>query len=358
MAGREAAMFRGSDGTYRDDPSAPLRRAGARGDIGLWAWGRNAYPGALLEDGVLPGVLNAGLWEVTADQDWGLDWHLNEGVEVTFVTHGRAGFSTETTQRDLQRGWISVTRPWQRHRIGLPTVTACTLGWFILDVGALLPNQTWRWPGWLPLPPGDLDRLAALLRGSDRSVWPASTGMVHAAERMERTMREQTRRTTAHLGLRISEVLLELIDVLEGEEPELDPHFASAERSVAVFLKSLPSHLSEAWTVDAMAKHCGLGRTRFIYHCRQAVNATPMDYLTGLRVDRALDLLTGTDLTISEIALSCGFSSSQYFATVFRQHCNRSPRDARRARDLTSVTTTAQPPGSTAGSAGGAGGLA
>ncbi|ABS03585.1 hypothetical protein [Kineococcus radiotolerans] len=114
-----------------------------------------------------------------------------------------------------------MTRPWQRHRIGLPTVTACTLGWFILDVGALL-------------------------RGSDRSVWPASTGMVHAAERMERTMREQTRRTTAHLGLRISEVLLELIDVLKGEEPELDPHFASAERSVAVFLKSLPSHLSEA----------------------------------------------------------------------------------------------------------------
>jgi AraC-like DNA-binding protein len=331
MASREAAMFRGSDGTYRDDPSAPLRRAGARGDIGLWAWGRNAYPGALLEDGVLPGVLSAGLWEVTADQDWGLDWHLNEGVEVTFVTHGRAGFSTETTQRDLQRGWISLTRPWQRHRIG-PTVTACTLGWFILDVEALLPNQTWHWPAWLPLPAGDLDRLAALLRGSDRSVWPASSGLIHAAERMERTMREQTRRTTTHLGLRISEVLLELIDVLERDEPELDPNFASAERSVAVFLKSLPSHLSEAWTVDSMARHCGLGRTRFIYHCRQAVNATPMDYLIGLRVERALDLLTSTDLSVSDVALSCGFSSSQYFATVFRQHYNRSPRDARRAR--------------------------
>ncbi|MGI4896335.1 MAG: helix-turn-helix domain-containing protein, partial [Janthinobacterium lividum] len=275
--------------------------------------------------------LSTGLWEVTADQDWGLDWHFNEGIEVTFVTHGRAGCSTENSEYELQRGWISVTRPWQRHRIGLPTVTACTLGWFILDVEALLPNQAWTWPGWLPLPAADLDRLATLLRGSDRAVWRAGPGLMRAAERMERTMREQTLRTTTHLGLRISEVLLEFLDVMERDEPELDPHFASAERSVAAFLRGLVSQLADPWTVDSMARQCGMGRTRFIYYCRQVVNVTPTDYLNGLRVERALDLLTTTDLNVSEIALACGFSSSQYFATVFRQHYNHTPRDARRA---------------------------
>jgi len=329
--GREAAMFRGSDGTYRDDPAAPLRRAGARGDIGLWAWGRDSYPGAPLEPDVLPGLLSAGLWEVTADQDWGLDWHVNEGLELTFVTRGHAGFSTTSTRQDLHRGCISVTRPWQRHRIGLPTVTACTLGWFVLDVGALLPNQAWRWPEWLPLPAADLDHLAALLRASERPVWRAGTELVRATERLERTMREQTRRTTTHLGLRIAEVLLELVEVLEREPPELDPDFASAQRSVSAFLGNLPSRLREPWTVDSMARQCGLGRTRFIHHCRQVVNATPLDYLTGLRVERALDLLTSTDLPVTDVAYACGFSSGQYFATVFRQHFDSTPREARRA---------------------------
>lgn len=335
MAVRDPAMFRGSDGRYRDDPSAPLRRAGARGDIGLWAWGRNSYPGAALADGELPGLLNAGLWEVTADQDWGLDWHLNEGVEITFVTHGRAGFSTSTTEQDLQRGWISVTRPWQRHRIGLPTVTACTLGWFILDVGALLPNQSWDWPGWLPLPASDLDHLAAVLRGSDRSVWRAGPDLVRAAERLERTMRGATRRTTTHLGLRISEVLLELVELLDTDETDLDPLFASAERSVEAFLTGLSSQLSEPWTVESMARQCGLGRTRFIHYCRQVVNATPMDHLTGLRVERALTLLRTTDLSVADIAYACGFGSGQYFATVFRRHYGRAPRDVRAGTDRT-----------------------
>ncbi|MGI3782198.1 MAG: hypothetical protein ACRYG2_15665, partial [Janthinobacterium lividum] len=89
MSTRRPAMFRGSDGSYHEDSTAPLRRAGARGDIGLWAWGRDAYPGAPLPTTDFPGLLSAGLWEVEADQDWGLDWHVNEGVEVTFVTRGR-----------------------------------------------------------------------------------------------------------------------------------------------------------------------------------------------------------------------------------------------------------------------------
>ncbi|MBF5082150.1 helix-turn-helix transcriptional regulator [Quadrisphaera sp. INWT6] len=333
---RERAMFRGSDGTYRDDPNAPLRRAGARGDIGLWAWGRDHYPGLPLQDGVLPGLLSAGLWEVAADQDWGLDWHLNEGVEVTFVTHGRVGFSCGAAEWELGRGWVTVTRPWQRHRVGLPHVTACTLGWFVLEVGALRPNQEWTWPSWLALQDVDRQRLSHLLRGQEQTTWRVSPAVEQAVERLELALRSPGPRTTSRLGLRMSEVLLELLDVLEGDDGVSDPYLTSAERTVEVFLAGLRTRLAEPWTVNAMAAACGLGRTRFTHHCRQLVNTTPLEYLTGLRMERALVLLSTTGSTVTEVALSCGYSSSQYFATVFRQHFDRTPLQARRAAGPTS----------------------
>lgn len=326
---RGTAMFRGSDGRFRDDPTAPLRRARARGDIGLWAWGRSGYPGEQLREDELPGLVTAGLWEVEADQDWGLDWHLNEGVEITFVTRGHVGFSTESQEQELHRGWVTVTRPWQRHRVGLPNVPACTLGWFALDVRALHPNQAWVWPSWIPLPESQTRRLTDHLRGHDRSVWPATPELSSAIDRLEHVIREQHRSRVARLGLGVAEVLLELTELLDGDEPDADPYYSSAERTVQVFLKNLSTRLDQPWTVNSMAEDCGLGRTRFIHYCRQAVNATPLDYLNGLRLDRAAELLTSTDLSIADIAYTCGFASSQYFATVFRHQFGRSPSVAR-----------------------------
>lgn len=329
MATRAPAMFRGSDGSYRDDPTAPLRRARARGDIGLWAWGRSHYPGRRFPLSRFPGLLSAGLWEVQADQDWGLDWHLNEGVEVTFVTRGHVGFVTDDEQHDISRGWVTVTRPWQRHRVGAPNVSACTLGWFVLDVGALRPNQSWSWPSWIPLPDEELLRLSERLRGHERSTWRASSELVDAFDRLERTMRGQHRQPVSRLAIGISEVLLELTELADSDDPDLDPYYSSATRTVEVFLSSLKHRLDEPWTVDAMAQMCGLGRTRFIHYCRQAVNTSPLDYLNGLRVDHALELLLTTDLSITDISYRCGYSSSQYFATVFKQQFHRSPTTAR-----------------------------
>jgi AraC family L-rhamnose operon regulatory protein RhaS len=322
-------MFLGSDGTYRGDPSGPLRRAGARGDIGLWAWGRADYPGEPLADGDFGGLLSIGLWEVEAEQDWGLNWHLNEGLEITFVTRGRVSFATEDEQHELNRSWMTVTRPWQRHRLGDPNVTACTLGWFVLDVDALRPNQGWKWPSWLPLPESDVKRLTERLRGRAQSVWPVGPDLARAFERLEQNMRDRPNHTLPRLAIGITDVLLGLADLLEADDTGFDPYYSSTERTVEVFLDGLRARLDEPWTIASMAAACGLGPTRFIHYCRQIVNSSPLAYLNGLRIDRALELLLTTDRSVADIAYACGFSSSQYFATVFKEQFDRTPTAAR-----------------------------
>jgi AraC-like DNA-binding protein len=325
----DVATFTGPTETFLADTCSPLRDAGRDGAIGLWAYGRGSYPGEPMDPLVLPQLKNVGMWEVTSDQNWGLDWHRNEGIEFTCISAGRLPFSCEGEEYNLGADFITVTRPWQLHRVGRPSVTSSTLTWFILDVEVRRPNQDWVWPEWLPIPAADLRRMTELLSHSEHPVWKASKGLLGAVATLQRTLRNEASQPMARIATSIAEIFIELRDVLEQQQPALDPYLSSTERTVELFLRRLPERISETWTIEEMASQCGLGRTRFVHYCRQMTNVSPLEYLTGLRVQRARQLLIGTDLRVAEIGFMCGFQSSQYFSTAFRRHTGMQPAQLR-----------------------------
>lgn len=57
---------------------------------------------------------------------------------------------------------------------------------------------------------------------------------------------------------------------------------------------------------------------------------TPYKYLFGLRVAKAKEFLSGSDLSIEEIARLCGFSNSGHLSTVFRKNEGLSPSEYRK----------------------------
>jgi AraC-like DNA-binding protein len=58
----------------------------------------------------------------------------------------------------------------------------------------------------------------------------------------------------------------------------------------------------------------------------------PGEYLLRRKVRRAGELLAGGDVSVTEVAQALGFSSSQYFATVFRRYRHQRPSDLLRRR--------------------------
>ena len=58
---------------------------------------------------------------------------------------------------------------------------------------------------------------------------------------------------------------------------------------------------------------------------RKLLNQTPIGYLTEFRIEKAIEMLQQGEFNITEIALSCGFRDSNYFATVFRKHTGKAP---------------------------------
>lgn len=61
----------------------------------------------------------------------------------------------------------------------------------------------------------------------------------------------------------------------------------------------------------------------------QHLQCAPMAYIRDMRMVRARQLLRNRHLFVEEVASQCGYSSSGYFARVFRQHHNVSPEEFR-----------------------------
>ena len=87
----------------------------------------------------------------------------------------------------------------------------------------------------------------------------------------------------------------------------------------------IESHLEESIALKTLADIAGFSMFHFARAFKQSEGVTPHGYLLERRVERAQKLLTGTNLSLSEIARASGFSDQSHLARHFRQRVGVSP---------------------------------
>lgn len=320
---------------YVADRCEPLVQAVDAGKVDLHALTHNGYPGSPLSPSQLPGVLSVGFWDAKGRQDWGLNQHCNEGIEITYLETGTLAFTVSGTVNELHPGNLTITRPWQPHALGNPQVGPGRLHWLILDVGIRKPHQRWQWPAWLLLTAEDLKHLTELLSHNETPIWSVDP---HAAAYFQRIAEliqnpDKIARISA-LAVLINGLLLSIYEALIDQNIPLNPELTTSQRSAQLFLESVKGNkplLSQNWTAATMAEQCGLGVTHFTKLCKIITNMTPLEYLNYQRIEIAAGLLgQNPSQSITDVALQTGFNTSQYFATVFSRYKKCSPKQYRR----------------------------
>ena len=321
MAKPGAPRYLVGGGVLAIDDERAQAAAVAAGKIDFRAVTHGRYLGTRLPEAMLPGLSSAGRWNAVGDQDWGVPDHRNEGIEVVLVERGRATFGVEGRLHDLAAGDVTVTAPWQRHRLGGPHLGPGLMHWLILDVGVRRAGQRWVWPPWICLAQEDLTDLAQRIHDPTRSVRLGSPELVGAIRRVAALVEmDPAPGWSSDLAIAINAVLAALLRSLRAPALARAP---GAEDRVAGFLRQLgedPAQFTAAWSVAQMARACQLGTTAFTAQCVRLTNQPPLQYLLGLRLGLAARRLRAAQgVPVTRIALDCGFSSSQYFARQFRR---------------------------------------
>lgn len=81
----------------------------------------------------------------------------------------------------------------------------------------------------------------------------------------------------------------------------------------------IEQHYMEQITVDELAALAGLSRSHFSRRFKWLTAKTITEYINQIRVNKAEYLLRNTPLTVSEIALTTGFSDIYYFSRMFKK---------------------------------------
>lgn len=131
------------------------------------------------------------------------------------------------------------------------------------------------------------------------------------------------------LRFTVCAILLEAAKQLGAAEGAFEP-----KQTVQAAITYMKAHLSEEHSIHDVAKVVHCSRAKLFEVFKEETGMTPNDYWQRLRIDLAQEMLVNTNRSITQIAMDCGFSSSQYFSSVFRKYSGVSPTDYRQGLPL------------------------
>lgn len=155
-----------------------------------------------------------------------------------------------------------------------------------------------------------------------------------ALERMMQELREPrpggalVRQHLAHMVL-IQALRLHLA---EGPSGGVGWLFALSDGQMSAAISAMHADPARRWTLQALAARAGMSRSSFAQKFKQAVGASPMDYLTRWRMLLAGERLQHSGDPVAAIALSLGYESESAFSTAFKRVMDASPRKYGRGR--------------------------
>lgn len=139
--------------------------------------------------------------------------------------------------------------------------------------------------------------------------------------------------TSEEKDMQISIVMHEIIQVLYAS-PNINKTQVMTTRSMQKDAHTLKvymdNHINDNVKMSTLAELVFRSESQTIRIFKQIYGMTPYNYLLGMRIKSAQQLLEQTNLSIKEVAYNLGFSDEHYFSHLFKAKTGKTPTNYRK----------------------------
>ena len=128
----------------------------------------------------------------------------------------------------------------------------------------------------------------------------------------------------------LSEIWLLLLEEIRNTDSRVFHSPSRNQDRILTMIAFIQENFAEKLTLEQIAGSAAVSTRECLRCFRTAIHQSPMEYLIEYRIRAAKKLLESTDLSITDIALQCGFNSNSYFTKLFHRSIGKTPNAYRK----------------------------
>ena len=124
------------------------------------------------------------------------------------------------------------------------------------------------------------------------------------------------------VATRLAEVLfIQMLRAHIASEPERNKGWLRAvfDPQLGTALSAIHDRMNTPWTVESLAAAAGMSRSAFAVRFKDLLGQTPLEYVTGWRMQKAMQLLEQRDKKLIDVARLVGYESDAAFSKAFKR---------------------------------------
>ncbi|NQU54729.1 MAG: AraC family transcriptional regulator [Bacteroidetes bacterium] len=255
-----------------------------------------------------------------------LSLHYNEGIEICYVTKGRYEWVVGDKSYLLFPGDGFVTCPWQKHGSPKEVVDLGEIYWLVIKPGLFSENGEFNLGDWSRLKQPENRLICNVLSENTNHTLVKAQVLKTLFVELHKELMQKDFGYYQRICNLVEELLICIVRQIQNRENKI-----SKDRQWFLTFESvLKSDISKKWTLREIAATNNVGITTLTKLVKEYTGYTPANYLIFLRLEKAKEILTKTNISLTNIALECGFYSSQHFSSTFSKWVGITPNNFRR----------------------------
>lgn len=253
-----------------------------------------------------------------------LETHVHENImEIVYCDKGRQVYEVNNQQFEIGGGDVFVTFPDEPHSTANHPEEKGAIYWLQIE----MPENN---SGFLGYQGGNADSFVNALLSLPKRHFKGNVVIRKYLDEIFRLGQDVNAYSLLSIHILLAQTLQLVIACAEAADTDTGKGLR-----IEKVKKYIDEHLDSELSIAILAERHHISESHFKKWFKNEIGITPMDYIQRRKIEAAKNTLSrNNDLNVTDIAYQLNFSSSQYFATVFKKYVGITPLEYRMLSDL------------------------